>query len=490
MEIYEENNNDIKIILKNENNLHYSVLEVYLDKNWLLYTQVIELKEEIILKNVSSGNYVFKVKNYNYDTGLISTSTTKINIKKQVIPEVDEVFYSLLKSPDLFILGDLLEKRPLSLRYLFIKLRTVLHGSGTQFHKTRFLDICFLLLTNSSVNTAQGLFLLSCVIYGYDKLKLENNCKNLFEKITSLTLPAFEGHYLKGLLYYKVGNYYNAELEFANLDQYKDALLSHQLISLVYKNNYYPDSNLKKYRDYVVVNVGKGNKGVVLISCDLGYYNIYKKLVEQELSIKDAAIHYHVVVPSGYNVGLLQSNKSNNIGLSYEIENVNTRENNRHYKTYYSLVRYLLAEDISKIYDSPVLISDIDIDFSNIDVENLFESISDDECALVFSKLDLPWTAILAGFNLFGKKFFLSEFYKIVCSFMLTNLTRSRDYWMLDQVALNVAYTNSTKETISKIRSISSLKNFPIRQQKENNLLKHEARRIVIDEIINITGQL
>lgn len=483
MNLTKDNNNNVKLEINNNEELSYVVVEVYFEYSFYIYSKVFFSFDEMIFENVTKGSYLFKVLKYNNNGDVFEVIESKITVSAVTMFELESTFRDILENPTYKDLLFLMKDKPLSLRHLFIKFRTMLHGSGMSFKKNIFLNLCFAILNSEkSLSIPQKVFLLSCLVYGVNNDELIANYNFLNEKINDESVPCFERYFINGLLNYRCGNYFIAEKNFEKLIAFKDVLMSHQLISTIYKFFYRDVSNVNSEVHYNILNKGVGETGVILISSDLGYYLTYSRSVIDSLKSKDILVHFHLVIPEGYDISCLDTDK--NIGLSYEYESVSTRESNIHYKTYYSVVRYLLARDISKIYNKSVLIADIDIDFTSANLDSIFDELSDDEAALVFSKLTLPWTNILAGFNFFGKKFLDSEFYFILCSFIEHNIKQGQNFWMLDQVALSVAYANSDKENISKIRSMREINLTPIKQQNENSSLKHKAREHIL-KVIN-----
>src|SRR5690606_21523018 len=108
--------------------------------------------------------------------------------------------------------------------------------------------------------------------------------------------------------------------------------------------------------------------------------------------------------------------ENKDVGISVEFESKADREK-KNRRTYYATSRYLILEDILNIYQRSILISDIDIDFSQPLGEEIL-NLKDDEIALYTNESALPWTKILAGFNIFGRKTENSEFVTKLAAFL------------------------------------------------------------------------
>jgi len=296
-------------------------------------------------------------------------------------------------------------------------------------------------------------------------------------------LPEKETLYLRGLLRYRVGDFFSAQLNFQGLLPYSRQLKYHQTSCPAYFYRWDPDShehglaldNFKIYKTH-----SKPGNGVVLISCDYGYFVSYYPSTIKKLLQYGQTLHLHLILPLGMNVQDLEPFFGDSeVGVSFEYEgNILMSEDNK--KTYYTASRYLVCDKVLDLYGKPLLVSDIDISFDR-SLDYAFSKLGDYEISLYFGKNDLPWLRIMAGFNFFGRLTAESYFLKYLKSFLVYCLSTGRDGWMLDQTALEVTYQNCQHEHIQKISSIRELLEYSPRQYENRDRFRAMAKKAVTE---------
>lgn len=459
-------------------------LRIFSEDGLLCYSKDI-YNNNFEISEFYAGTYFFSIEAFLKTGSVIHEKSEIFHIKSRPLAVIDENIKLLIKNPSFHEIYEFIYNKPLLLKYVFLKFRSIFHSGGVSTNKYNLLIIFeSIFKINESLLPSQKLFLLSVIVYGKSSEWLIENSKLIIKYISMSNIPDYEKFFLEGLLNYKIGNFYIAQKKFSELLNSQKYLQNHQYSSLNYVYHYNNKSAYESdLREFFVHKKAKlYNEGVVLISCDWGYYLAYHSLIDSRIRDNQLNIHYHLVLPEGLSITELDENINERVGLSYEFEPLKTRELDKNYKTYYSVVRYLVANQISRLYDQKILISDIDIDFKN-DISDVFQKITDDEAAIVFSKSDLPWTKIMAGFNVFGRDFFSNDFYILLCNFIKENLDKNLNFWMLDQMALNIAYVNSSKSTVSSIKSMHNLISFKILQQEDNSKYKYLARDNIVSKI-------
>lgn len=396
------------------------------------------------------------------NTGLlIETMSTIENAEKSL----DELLRGINVERNLSVVLSAPEE---SLGKLFNNARTIAIADSAISEMCRVLLCDF---ASPKLTIKQTKFLMDCIIYVGDATVVKENYAPLLviaERNSSEMLQ--DSLFWKGLIQYRCGNYFSAQNEFQKLLAFKESLQFHQTGCISYFHEWAPKSETAKaatisFRKLAVTN----SNGVVLISCDYGYFSAYSEKAIAGLLSSGAAAHFHLVLPAGFDLNRLLSLDHPNVGVSYEYEDAAERRNR---KTYYSIARYLVCPAVIEEYKKPVLIADIDIDF-NMDLSSLFEKIDDDEIALVCGKRNLPWLRILAGFNLFGKGASRSAFLTYLNQFLLFCYSSGRDGWMLDQTALDLAY-RSTRD-LSNIQNIDRIKSFSVRQHANRAVFRRQS---------------
>lgn len=478
----------VNITWSSIDNANLYKLKIYSEDGLLCYIQDIKEKCSLEILEVSLGDYYCQIEAILSNGKVVNGKSEYFSILSGSRPILDTLINLSIKDPDFDKINKLVKNSPLSLKHAFMRFRSIFHSGGVNTNKSIILNVVESILKEFRLLIpSQTLFLLSMLVYGKNSEWLIKNYDEVYTCINESGLPLHEELFLEGLLNYKIGNFHIAQRNFSKIIPYKKYLQSHQWSSLNYVYSYDNKNSYEyKLKDFTLYKEAKlYNEGVVLISCDWGYYLAYHDLIDSKIDNYQLNIHYHLVLPKGFPVSDLNTDVHKRVGVSYEIEPLETREQDKNYKTYYSIVRYLVADKVSRLYDQKILISDVDINFEN-NISEVFNMISDDEAALVFSKSDLPWTKIMAGFNVFGKNFFSKDFYLLLCNFLIENLDSGLNFWMLDQVALDVAYVNSDRNTVSYIKSMNTLIDFKILQQQENSKYKYLARDNIIKKISEI----
>ncbi|SDC67650.1 hypothetical protein [Paraburkholderia lycopersici] len=338
-----------------------------------------------------------------------------------------------------------------------------------------------------SVDFRKRRFALSCLVYASESEFLRENYLFVKESIAACGEGLdHEAAYIGGLLEYRVGNFHSAELLFQGIKK-SPMLEYHQAPSRSYFYRWSPDGTRAEFGDFNLLRKCEGGgDGVVLMSCDYGYFAAYFQKSMDALLRKECSVHVHFVLPQGFDLNRISVSALGEIGVSYEFEPRNVSEE-LNIKTYYAASRYLVLDKIIQTYEKPVLISDIDIDFSPMDLKGLFHMLPADEIALVFGIRNLPWLSILAGFNLFGRNVAGGPFVAYLKSFLSYCFATGRDAWMLDQVALEVSYQNLSTIHKRKIRPMSEIKNFPLRQYGDVDRYRTVARQARLDLALSMS---
>lgn len=349
------------------------------------------------------------------------------------------------KSIEVFVNSFLTDK------FFFNSLMSVKHGSNI-LAKTFLPDVCDEILNNFRMDD----FITYTEDYRYSILTIlvyisEN--KYVFNEVLGFLKnnenTSKSHHYLKGIIYYKLNQKTMAEDCFKNLILFKDDLEYHQAPAISYTLKYEPNKkniNTKNIVDINVLNKSENYKnGIVLMSCDYGYYKSYAIKTLKKCS--DLKINCHLHVVFRYKEMLQDIDiswfKENNIGLSYEFEPAIGNK-----ITYYSIARYIVLKDIMELYNTSVIVSDVDINFETSHTY-LFDNILPNKIGLIFNnKQKLPWLQILAGFNFFGKDTKDSQFIGYLKNFLIDSYFQGKDPWMLDQVALKVTEEKTKEEGI------------------------------------------
>lgn len=366
---------------------------------------------------------------------------------------------------------EFIQKHPAHLSGLFQIIRSKTHNSKTKSKSgSEFADACLNLINSDWLTPAQHLFLINSILYTAPNQTIINNRSEIEQSVkTRKGIPESDRNFLIGLLEYRVGNYMNAQNEFQKLVEAKRDLLFHQTgaPSYFYHLDDVKFNNTPHQKDLDFLQKAENKIGpVILMSCDYGYFVAYFEKTYEKLLKIGAKLHIHIIAPAELNMSeILKIIKGTSAGVSIELETKEQREKENR-KTYYATARYLVLQQIIQAYKENILVADIDIDF-NKPLEQGLLDIADNEIALYTSNSFLPWTRILAGFNLFGKNTSESEFLTKLKSFLSFCLNSDRDGWMLDQTALEVVYQSCSIHQKSKIKPITDIVEY-LPKQYEN----------------------
>lgn len=375
----------------------------------------------------------------------------------------------------------LLERHPAWLAQAFQTIRASVAsgqgGGGAEFAEA-LLQIC----QQKNLSAAQTIFVLGSIIYAAPVPFITAHAHELAGLLESAKdLPATELQFMKGLLSYRVGNFFDAQERFQALLPHSRDLLPHQTSSPAYFYRWSQDERAGSKTGEFTLHARHPapSKGVILMSCDYGYFVSYFRKAIEKIRQHGQSVHLHLVLPQEVELGAVLAHiGDDDVGLSYERETYDLRtQPNR--KTYYTAARYLVCHHILALYQRPVLVSDIDINFERAP-DDAFSNLAGDEIALYFGRSDLPWLKILAGFNFFGRLTAESEFLRRLQAFLWFCLETGRDGWMLDQTALEVTYQNCSRAQQRLIRSVHDMLGFAPRQfdnRAESRNIAREALR-------------
>ncbi len=419
--------------------------------------------------NILPGDYKFRIYVQRGDEKLsfLSTGFTIAEYSR----ELDDILAGISVADNL---RRLLSKPIDFFQPAFGKVRSAIHGSIQISDKTR-RELCPEALTlcrGGDLLSHQFKFLMDCITYVGDIDFLEKNRLELLALIAKnqFTHPRDSGFW-RGTIEYKVGNYFSAQEGFQSLLPLRDSLEYHQTGSISYFYRWDPEEELQEPTNIEIVKMGTGGSaGVVLMSCDYGYFMSYFEKTISKLLASEIVVHIHLILPTNVDVRTLGGLDHERIGVSYEYE---SEDLSRNKKTYYSIARYLVCSSIIKAYGKPVLVSDIDIDFQT-NITSLFSKIESNEIALIFGRQNLPWLRVMAGLNLFGKDTAESEFLTYLSKFLRFCADTGRDGWTLDQTALDLSY-RSTRD-VAVIKDMNKLKSFSLRQYNNRAAYRKKAR--------------
>lgn len=270
------------------------------------------------------------------------------------------------------------------------------------------------------------------------------------------------------VLYYRVGIKDISKAYNSRLFRYKDELKPFQGGAISYVN--FEKLNNEDLNEIFIINeLNSVGKGLLLVSSDFGYFKAYsEKTINSSIEYNNN-IHFHLVLPNEKSISHIDIDFfiKKNIGLSYEIKDVGNNP------TYYSISRYLILNEIISLYDSNVIVCDIDIKLEK-NIDYIFDRLGTYKIGLVRSDKDLPWLSCLAGFNYFGKDTRNTLFLNNMRNIMNTLFNKGYDLWMLDQVALQLSLEeNEENEEDDLIVNLSeyllhSIKQYDNRQQARN----------------------
>lgn len=204
--------------------------------------------------------------------------------------------------------------------------------------------------------------------------------------LSAENIPDFEKHFCLGLIQYRIGNYFSAEKAFQSISA-EDEVRYHQSGARSYLSGWgsVNSSTFVGHSFQLIRKITANTTGVILISCDYGYFKSYFKTTLERIQAIKSALHVHIILPDEIDIQELEGlSQLENLGISYERESADVRQQ-KNRKTYYSVARYLVCAMVLDLYKKPVLVADIDIDFDR-PIDEAFRSIGDDEIALYFGK--------------------------------------------------------------------------------------------------------
>lgn len=285
--------------------------------------------------------------------------------------------------------------------------------------------------------------------------------------------------FYKGVLFFRLGLIDRAKKENAQLIYYKHLLQVYQGGAISYiETAPLKDQFRKKTSEVIVLNKLLGatlDKGVMLVSADYGYFCAYSEKTINNSLKNNNLTHFHLILP---NVDVLKNIdisifENYNVGLSYEVYPL---QNN---KTYYSIARYLVLETILELYNSPIIVCDIDVDLSH-NLNYLFKKIGNKYIALATSGNDLPWISYMAGFCYFGASENSVSFIRELALTLRALYFSGKDLWTLDQVALQLCV--ETMDNPDLILNVRAYLENTIKQYQERS----KARTLASQSVANI----
>lgn len=312
-------------------------------------------------------------------------------------------------------------------------------GSGSSEFFNVLSETSLSILSKNICTYDTAKFLFNCIFYtaGKDFLVLYK------EQITFLLLHDNFNQSKKdilfwfGLMEYKIGYKSVTHQAFSKLLSYKNELEFHQTGSIAYLDDIsvFDNVQVESCNLHVFNNSHSDSiEGCLLISCDYGYYLAYVK--EKLINISNGVlVHLHFVITLESEIYKITKELKGMLNVNYSYELVGSEVGNL--KTYYSIARYMILDQVIRRYKLPTLVADADLDFDLINLLDVFRSVKSNDIILRKTSSDLPWLRVLAGFNVFGYNTFDSSFLIYLKKYLTYCIYNERDGWMLDQVALS-----------------------------------------------------
>ena len=315
------------------------------------------------------------------------------------------------------------------------------HKSGSRF--SEFFNI----LSEASLNMLSrnictydtAKFLFNCIFYTANKdfillykeeIVFQLLCNNFNQSRKDIL-------FWFGLMEYKIGYGNLAQKSFSELLAYKDELEFHQTGSIAYLDSMsaFDNVQLRNHDIQFFENSHSSNiEGCLLISCDYGYYLAYVK--DNLTSISSGVlVHLHFIITLESEVHKIAEELKGLSNINYSYELLDGYVGNL--KTYYSIARYMILDQIIANYKLPTLVGDADLDFDLLNLSEIFRTVKPNDIILRKTSSDLPWLRVLAGFNIFGSNTFDNSFLIYLKKYLTYCILNERDGWMLDQVALS-----------------------------------------------------
>lgn len=302
-----------------------------------------------------------------------------------------------------------------------------------------FLENSLNILSKKSCTYDTAKFFFNCIFYIADKNFILKHKEEIISQILLNKSQQSRRNILFwiGLMEYKIGHGNLAQTYFDELLAYKDELEFHQTGAIAYLNSILVfDSVQVNNHNIILFNNSRSGKieGCLLISCDYGYYLAYIKDNLKNIS-NGVLVHLHFVITLESEVHKIAEELKGLSNINYSYELLDGYAGNL--KTYYSIARYMILNQIIASYKLPILVGDADLDFDLLNLSEIFKSVKPNDIILRKTSSDLPWLRVLAGFNIFGSNTFDSSFLIYLKKYLTYCILNGQDGWMLDQVALS-----------------------------------------------------
>ena len=179
------------------------------------------------------------------------------------------------------------------------------------------------------------------------------------------------------------------------------------------------------------------DKAIVLIACDLAFFNILaKNFLKNFRNKNNNLVHFHVVTDRK-NELIKKFNSLNtnfrSLGLSYE------KPKKMKNKIYITMSRFLICSLIMKKYENDVFINDIDFS-PNYKLEVISKTLKAKKCDVGFydENQRVPWTTFAAGccYFRFKRKLLNNFLNKLSCYYRYKLENPKNTFWTVDQLGL------------------------------------------------------
>ncbi|MDO6567895.1 hypothetical protein Q4561_12560 [Alteromonas sp. 1_MG-2023] len=180
-----------------------------------------------------------------------------------------------------------------------------------------------------------------------------------------------------------------------------------------------------------------------VVASDSKYFLLFFDIYQKSFKARNSGyqLHFHIVNPSeAVKVEIDKYRKTaGDINFSYS-----TAENSTNIKALYASIRFLIVGELLQYYNSPILITDIDVGFSGNLADLKFEEDSADIALKIRDESNLfPWRVIPANTTVFNNtegamqfiQYFSNYFYSIYGDGEGSNI------WWIDQSALYSLYS-------------------------------------------------
>lgn len=288
-------------------------------------------------------------------------------------------------------------------------------------NKTLFFYLEYLFEKNENDIAGQYLYQLICNSTQDELIKIKDKIIK-----TILNVRGNDQDFLYGVFFYKTGDFQKAQLYFIQTKDKENSFDKIGKAVFLYNNSVKPTHTLN-------------DEFTILISCDTGYLYAYKDNLIESLKYHELLIHIHVLVSKESSINEISNDfkkYNGRLNLSFEISTIQDK------KVYSSISRFIVAKDIVKKYNTPVLIADIDLDFSK-DCVNSLQKLDLSQIGFFINKDQLPWKKILAGFCYFPNNKKSLFFLENLSAYLIKMCNEGNYYWTLDQVALTNLYDSN-----------------------------------------------